>query len=172
MKKITVILLALVMTFSCFAFTGCSVLDSILGDSEKTFSKSGISITLTDEFYEKDYISYTVYLESPDALVAVVKEDFSLFTEIGISTDISLKDYAEMAILANQFNDIASDIVEEDGLTYYTYESEEDGDTYYYACYVFRGTDAYWLVNMACFADRKDDFQPKFNEWAKSVVVD
>ena len=115
-------------------------------------------------------LAYTYYLESPDAIMAALKEEFTLFEGLGVSvSDVSLKDYAEMVILANEAE--TSDVTEEDGLTYFTYQGEANGKTFYYMCFVFKGTDAFWSVNLAYLDSAKDDFTPNFKEWAKSITV-
>ncbi len=162
MKKMTTLVLALLMLVGCF--TGC------LGESTATYTKDSFSITMDDQFYEKEMLAYTYYLESPDAIMTALKEEFTLFEQIGLSaSDISLKDYAELVILANSAD--TSDVTEEDGLTYFTYQAEATGKTFYYMCFVYKGTDAFWSVNLACLADAKDDFTPTFMEWAKTVTV-
>ncbi|MBQ8288010.1 MAG: hypothetical protein IJX76_04465 [Clostridia bacterium] len=170
MKKIITLTLALLMLVGCF--TGCSVIEGLFGPSSKTFSTEGFSITMTDEFYEKEHISYTYCLESPDALLAVVKEKFDAYADFGISLeDMTITEYADLVIEANMITD-NTPVTEEDGLTYFTYESEEDGKNFYYVCYLIKGSDAFWIVNLACLADAKDDYTPKFEEWAKSIKVD
>lgn len=69
MKKKVLYLLLLIIV----AVTGCALLEP----EEKTFKDKGMSITLTDEFTEKDLVSATVYFESMDAIVTGLKEEFS-----------------------------------------------------------------------------------------------
>ena len=171
MKKITSIFLALLMVAGCFALIGCDAIESALNPAEKTFTKDSFSITLNEDFYEKEYISFDYYLESQEVIVAVTKESFSLLQDAGIATNISLKEYGELSILYNEFDGDKPSVVEEDGLTYFTYESTQDGDEFFYTCYLFKGTDAYYMINMMCFADKQDEFLPKFHDWAKTISV-
>ena len=140
-------------------------------EKTKTYTKDGFSITMNDEFYEKELIAYTYYLESPGAIMTALKEEFTLLQDAGLTPDaVNLKQYAELVILAN--NSDTSDVVEEDGLTYFTYTAEVTGKTFYYMCFVYKSADAFWSVNLACLDAQKDDYTPKFKEWAKSVVID
>lgn len=164
MKKITSVFLCLLMLVGCFALTSCS-------ESTKTYSKSGFSITMSDDFVEKELVAYTYYLESTTAIMTALKEDFSTFEAVGVSTDISLKEYAELIVTANAL-DSNTEITESDGLTYFTYEKDVSGKSFFYVCYVFKGSNAFWSMNLACETSNKDEFTPKFNEWAKSVTVE
>ncbi len=168
MKKLLCLLLAMIAMLGCFS--GCAAIESFLGPSDKTFTKDKFSITLNEDFYEKEYISYYLYFESADVLVTVVKDNFADIQAAGISTDISMKDYMDLVILGNEIEG-ASDVVETEGLTYFTYEAEVDGDKFFYTCYAVRGEDAFYLVDMAGFADKKDDLTPKFEKWAKTITI-
>lgn len=163
MKKITSIFLVLLMLVGCVSFASC-------GESTTTYTKDSFSITMPTGFYEKEMVAYTYYLESSTAIMTALKEDFTLFQQAGISTDISLKEYAQL-IMVNGALDANTVVTEEDGLTYFTYEKEVSGKSFYYVCYVFKGTDAYWSMNLACETSNKDTYSPQFNEWAKTVTV-
>ena len=164
MKKWIALTLALLMLAGCMI--ACEK-----EEKSKTYTTDGFSITMNDEFYEKELIAYTYYLESPGAIMAALKEDFSLIESAGFTpTSVTLKQYAELIILAHDTD--ASDVVEEDGLTYFTYDADVSGKSFYYMCFVFKGADSFWSVNLACLTNQKDEYEPKFKEWAKSIVID
>ena len=73
-----------------------------------------MSITLTDEFTEKDLVSATVYFESMDAIVTGLKEEFSTLEAAGLTKDSTVEDYAKAVTTNNQKD---SEIKTEDGLT-------------------------------------------------------
>lgn len=56
---------------------------------------------------------------------------------------------------------------EEDGLVYFTYEKSNNGKDYKYYATVFKGTDAYWLIQFACEVDDFDKFLPDFQKMGK-----
>ena len=87
MKKKVLYLLLLIIV----AVTGCALLEP----EEKTFKDKGMSITLTDEFTEKDLVSATVYFESMDAIVTGLKEEFSTLEAAGLTKDSTVEDYAK-----------------------------------------------------------------------------
>jgi len=140
----------------------------VLAEKEETFTKAGLTITLTDKFGEKDMAAYTAYYESRQAVVFTLKEEFSLFEQAGISSEMSLDEYVKVVSDANNKSYIAK---EKDGLTYFEFNQTINGKDFSYFAVVYRGDDAYWLVQFACENKNYSEFSEKFVEWAKTVVV-
>ena len=69
----------------------CAVGCSFLGPQDKSFSKAGMTITLTDEFAEQDLVTQTAYYVSQEAIVTTLKEDGST-----IGDSYTVKEYAEL----------------------------------------------------------------------------
>ncbi|MGM9680466.1 MAG: hypothetical protein ACI3XR_03065 [Eubacteriales bacterium] len=164
MKKFLALILCTVTLLTTLALASCS-------ENTKEYSSSGITVTLPDSFVEKELIGYTYYLQSTDVIFAAVKEEFSAATLIPGFKDYTLKQYADLVVTANLLTGIAT-VEETDGLTYLTYEKDVSGQTYFYIAPVFKGSDAFWLVNFGCFASDKDEYSEKFIEWAKTIKVD
>lgn len=158
MKKKVLYLLLLIVV----AVTGCALLEP----EEKTFTDKGMSITLTDDFTEKDLVSTTVYFESMDAVVTGLKEEFSTLEEAGLTKDSIVEDYAKAVAYNNKKED---EIKTEDGLTYFTYTSDVNGKTYFYIASMYKSNDAFWLFNFACDSSDQEQFENTFKTWAKSV---
>ena len=161
MKKIISCLLAVLILFS---FAACAT------GAEKEFTSNGMTLTLTDEFRETTYEGYTVCYESKDVAVFVLKESFSLQAGLG---DMSIDDYAELVYKANASKS-PSDISKEDGLISFEYSflNEQENQTYSYYSAMYKGTDAFWLVQFACKEDLYEAKRPTFIEWAKTVTFD
>ena len=158
--------------YKIFLFTICVVLligacscSSLTKPTAKDFTKAGATITLTDKFMEQELATQTAYYVSQTSIVTTLKEEFSLFkgTEYEVMT---LKEYADLVIDANTLKASAA---EKDGLVYFTYEKSMNGKDYKYYATVFKGTDAYWLIQFACEVKNFDKFLPDFEGWAKSV---
>lgn len=158
MKKKVLYLLLLIVV----AVTGCALLEP----EKKTFTDKGMSITLTDDFTEKDLVSTTVYFESMDAVVTGLKEEFSTLEEAGLTKDSTVEDYAKAVAYNNKKED---EIKTEDGLTYFTYTSDVNGKTYFYIASMYKSNDAFWLFNFACDSSDQEQFENTFKTWAKSV---
>ena len=162
MKKVFK-LLSLCIIASLIA--GCSL--PSLGEKTKTYTSHGISVTMNDKFYEKSLLSATVYLESTDSIFTALKEDFNLLSTVGITKDSTLREYAELVVKANQ---LSTQIIEEDGLTYFTYEKTVSGKDFYYLATVYKSNDAFWLINFACEKNAQSSFKPKFIKKKKTVT--
>lgn len=158
MKKILCCLLVVLFLFS---LTACG------GESAKEFTSNGMTVTLTDAFQETNYEGYTVCYESKDVAVFVLKESFSIQEGFG---DLSLDDYAELVYAANASKN-PSAVAKEDGLTVmeYSFLNQQENQTYSYYSAMFKGTDAFWLVQFACVEDKYEAKRDTFVEWAKTV---
>ena len=158
MKRIISALLVALLMFS---------LVSCVGESAKTFTSNGMSITLTNAFKENTYEGYTVCYESKDAAVFVLKEAFSLQEDM---SEMSLDDYAKLVYSANASKS-PSEISKEDGLTFieYDFHSEEENQTYSYFTTMFKGTDAFWIVQFISKKEAYDAKRQNFVDWAKTV---
>jgi hypothetical protein len=154
--------------------TNMSIIGDIVSDivtdlnrpQAMNFSKSGFTITLDDSFEEIEADGFTAAYISDEhmTMVMVLKEDFAIFQAAGIPTDISLAEYAQITIDANG---VSSRIIERDGLVYFTYESGNNS----YLAVVYRGADAYWLINFATFTEEFDGLLRDFINWAKGVNI-
>lgn len=160
-KLISVLLLAcIVMTFAA----GCDSISDFLTPADKTFTKSGMSITLTEEFAEKEYVSYTSTYESTDIAVYTLKEEFTLFGGV----DYSLDAYTDLVISANGMSE---QVQHKDGLTYFTYQQDVNGKSFQYYAFTYKGEDAYWLIQFACTQDNSSKLESDIFQYAKSVEV-
>ena len=142
---------------SCGLFAG--------NDDPKTFSKEGMSITLTGRFSEENVSGQTFTYASDTYVVLGLKETFESLESKG-GAELSLFRYAELVLEANG---LEREIHEEDGLTYFDYTAEADEQEYAYLACVFRSEDAFWLVQFACRSDMFEESMPAFVSWAKTV---
>ena len=67
MKKFKQTMLALLLCCLCVGLSAC-------GAKAKTFSKEGLTITLTTESQEKEIVSQTLYLQSSDVIFVALKD--------------------------------------------------------------------------------------------------
>ena len=130
----------------------------------KTFTAGGMTITLTDEFSEKDIEQYEVAFESRKVAVWALTEKFSL---VEGWESYTVEQYLEMVLEANDLT--GSQIVSENGLCRFEYSSTIDGDSYHYVSYGYKAEDAFWLVQFVTLEKDAEKYAPKLAEWAASV---
>ncbi|MBP3666207.1 MAG: hypothetical protein J6K29_04050 [Clostridia bacterium] len=161
MKRIALVMAALMLILS---LASCGLLGG-----EKTFTVDSLTITVKGMFSEQNELNeeYDLILISPKAGVMILKETFAEFEEVNLDTDMSVKEYAQIVMKGNQLTGAPT---EEDGQTYFTYTAESDGTEFTYMGFCFRGTDAYWLVQMYCPTEDFETIKPDFMTWAKSVT--
>lgn len=160
--------IVLIVALCATVFASCGSLARILtsGAKPKDFSAAGMTITLTEEFSESNVVSQTAVYQSQKVIVTVLKEEKSLFAQAGVSSDMSLRDYAQMVITANALDE---EVYETDGLVCFDYDKEANGKELNYFASVYKGADAYWLVQFCAEEDDYDDMLDEFKKWAKSV---
>ncbi len=163
MKKVfkSIIITAVIsMAAACLVFAGC------FGSKPKTFTKEGMSITLTSKFNEQNIVTQTVYYVSLDSVVTGLKEEFSLMPGFG---DYTLTEYTQLVITNNSLD---SEINTKEGKSYlwFTYEKEVSGKDYFYLATTFKASDAFWLIQFGCETFNREKLTDTFFEWADSVT--
>ena len=161
MKKlytfITLILCCLLLTSTMI---GCGK------DEGKVFTKEGMSITLTKDFHEKEYISYTAYYESNNALVIVIKEPLKDFPSS--YRNYNETEYAELVCSQNNLADI--EVSTKEGYAEFSYEKNVSAKDFHYYARCFKTEDAFWTIQFACLSSQKDKLNNNIQKWANSIT--
>lgn len=158
MKRTLVCLLLMIAI--CTLTVGCSLFSA----DEKTFSKAGMTITLTDEFTEQELVTQTAYYVSRKAIVTVLKEDGSTIS------DYSVAKYAELVCTANKLD--PNSVTAKEGYAEFTYEKELNGKDYYYYARCFKNGTDFWLIQFGCETKNAEKFTSSFEKWASSVTFE
>lgn len=135
----------------------------------KDFTVDNMTITLTEAFDEEEYGDFDQCYESRDVAVFVLKEPFSLMDGL---KDYTLTQYGNLVV---QGNDLDKDALKtENGITYFSYTAEGSNSdtTYYYFAAVYKGPDAFWLIQFAVDQNKIADYQDEFFQWAASVTFE
>lgn len=132
----------------------------------RNFEKDGMLITLTSDYKETEPGNLTSYYKSPRAAVTSVKKDIDLLNELGISSDISTLDYAELIVKSSG---IEVSVYEQNALTYFEYAENTNFGSFKYLACVYKDDDAFWLVQFSCQADIYNDMKSEFLKFAQSV---
>ncbi|MBQ8529518.1 MAG: hypothetical protein IJ459_07255 [Clostridia bacterium] len=133
-----------------------------LAPKDKSFSKAGLTITLTEEFSEQELVTQTAYYVSQKAIVTTLKEDGSSIS------DYTVKQYAELVISVNNLANTTA--TEKDGYAEFTYEKNLNGKDYYYYARCFKNGTDFWLVQFSCETKNTETLTPSFEKWASSIT--
>lgn len=158
-KHLSTLIMTVTFIALLFTFVACS----LPGEKDKTFSKAGMSITLTDAFTEQDIVTQTAYYVSMKSIVTALKEDGTLIP------DYTVKDYANLVC---EVNNLDTKVTVKDGYAEFTYEKEVSGKDYYYYARCFKNGTDFWLFQFACETKNTDELQETFDKWASTVVFD
>ena len=160
MKLFSKAALAVVLVFTLM-LSGCSLFEP----DEKSFSKAGMTVTLTEAFVEQDVVNYTATYVSTKIMVYALKEEFSL---LGSETD-TLDKYID---LIKEINDFDDKVETDEGLKYITVETEGNGDKYTYLVAFYEAEDAFWMIQFGTKSSNFDKYKDDMLKYAKSVKLD
>ena len=160
MKNFTKLLLIAILVCAML-LCGCSELPFNLPENAvvatpKTFTKDGMSITLTDGFSESTQEGFVaVYNRSNAKLdqtgyietVTVKKDSFDSLSDLNITADSTLIDYAQAVMEANQLGGLEVKTAYDGEITYFTFNNLPD--TALHVATVFKSADAFWLIQFS-----------------------
>lgn len=163
-----VMVLSFILIYGIIKF-GDGTIDRLLASNPQEFSKAGLTITLTQDFHEMEVVSQTATYFTPECVVTSLKEEFTLFEQNDLPTDISLKEYAEIIISNNALD---TKIEGNESRPCFVYGRQANGKDYTYLATVFKGSDAFWMVTFACESKNYASSQEQFIEWADTITTE
>ncbi|MBQ8447718.1 MAG: hypothetical protein IJX27_02160 [Clostridia bacterium] len=163
MKKIISILLCL---FALLSLASCkNVLDA---ETEKR-EYGEFSIEVPDVFEEVEVEGYTAYFKKDNVYVWAIKDDF---INLDGSSEWDVSNYADRIYEVNDLK-FPTPVTVTDGLynIEYTVFNEMKNMSFTYLTVMYKGSDAFWMVQFACEESEYKEYKPHFFEWAKTVKV-
>lgn len=142
---------------------GIGALSLFIEPEEKTFTKSGISITLNEDFKE-EYISGYDVVYSTNYMAFFAKSE--KFNGNDYLSAMSVEDYCDAVMEANGRKGVSK---QKDGLTYYEFNALSDqGINYRYIAFIYKADDCFWLVQFAVEENMYDVYEEDVFKYAKS----
>lgn len=173
-KGLIVLIVAILVGFVFgFAITG-GLFSGIFKKAAKTqtFTADKLSITMTGDYYVSDMKdeAYAGIYESEDTVIFVLKEPFEALEEL---KDLTAEQYGELTIQAHQLSD-SKVLTTESGQPYFVhgYYDQANDARYIYRDYIYKSSDAFWLVQCACALESADAYAPTFDEFASTVTFE
>ena len=168
MKKFIKTNLLLLIAFAIMlSFVGC-------GDE---YSNNGLHFKLPAYMEEKSYEYAPIAYGAPGVnfMAHVFLKDI-ISSELGLSADISARDYVDEFIEYNledvEEYDLAYENTQIAILSYiYRYNTEGLEDEFYYH-YIVRTERALYIVTMDCKESMIDEYKPIFDQWASDIWVE
>lgn len=137
---------------------------------EKTFTKNGLTLTLTNQFKDVDPGNYVAFYESDIMMVGTFTEPFSLSEGFG---DLTVQEYGEGLIKFNkQTAGAGLELIQDGDLYYYVWDDIFDRRYYTFVTYLYKSDDAFWYVD---FIVEKEDYESQrdqISKWAHTVTFD
>lgn len=167
-----ILIAAIIVGILAGAMIGIGVSSAMLGEvpqmvEARTFDCQGLQITLTEEFQETSVPEYAACYSAGDTAVFLLREDFGAMEGLA---ELDLNGYGAM-ILANNHMDQSVNLQTEDGLTVFgqVITDSQTDTAYYYYCGLFKGKDAFWMVQITTVAEGAAEKIPQFRQWLGSV---
>ncbi|MBR3991089.1 MAG: hypothetical protein IKR53_05385 [Clostridia bacterium] len=133
---------------------------------EKTFSADGMTVTLTDEFKRETRDGYTLSYTSKDAGLFAVKEPFELAEKFEERTP---EQYADMMIASDGLTGVEK-VADGDAIRWENdYVAPDTGKIYRCHTYVYKTSDAFWMIRFSTLKEKDGEYGPKIESWAKTV---
>ena len=145
------------------------------GGDMKTYKEGGLVYTLpkdmrlgsvpteiADKYYTNDNgAEFFIYFISRD----------SLLVDYYLDKDCTPEEYAVDFVNYMGYTDVTR-VVDPSGfvIQYYEYRDESEEDFYY--DFIIRSTETLFHVTMCCDIEKKDEYLPLFEEWAKKIHVE
>lgn len=143
-------------------------------ESDKTFTKSGLSITLTNDFHEKELVEYTAYYSSSEIMVFLTKAEYKFFDNAEwIPENKTSQDYAKK--IRNEYKALypsISEIFTDNELVYFTFDFQGNGKNYKYTVFSYKASDSFWTVTFACYTKNHDSLKEEITRYAQTVTTE
>lgn len=164
MKRLLISVLCFLMLLSCVS-CGNDGLTEYTDDA-------GITVRLPEGFVEFEQKGFTYSLYKDDVFFFSMREAFSdLEEKYELREDASLVEYAQLVAVGNGID--TQLVVESKDKVYFAYstKSAEGTEHYFYATFK-KGSDAFWLCQFACPADKYETMKENFDKWSDKIKVD
>lgn len=164
MKRLLITALCFLMLLSCVSCGN--------GGLTEYTDEAGIAVRLPEGFVEFEQKGFTYSLYKDDVFFFSMRESFAdLKAKYEMPDSASLIEYAQLVAVGNGID--TQLVVESKDKVYFTYSSPsgEGTEHYFYATFK-KGSDAFWLCQFACPADKYETMKEDFDKWSDKIKVD
>lgn len=137
----------------------------------QTFRTEGLTITLSSKFSQLDMEGYAACYGAHDAAVFITREPFSMAEG---AEKLTLEEYGALVLQNNaRAFGVTPRLQQTDGLIWfdYDYKNPENGKNMNYFTVVYKGPDAFWMVQFVTETRKAEQYRAEFETYASSVVL-
>lgn len=167
-KGLVILIAAIVIGLIVGFFVGRSISNNLFNQpaTEKQFAVDEMRITLNSDFRKQTATGYTAAYGTSDVAVVILQEEFALVEgwenmHVLLYRDIVMKNNKKDGTLG-----------EYEGIPYFEFDAESNGTTYHYIAAVYKGPDAFWLIQFATKTDDANEYREQILDWATSVTFE
>lgn len=166
--------LCLLLVILSFGLASCGT------DSTKTFTKEGITVTLTNNYHEQKSEDFPVFYASKKAAFIGNKENLADFVDYDFSDKENPAYYGNFVLVANNLQFEGNQAAKFQNMknnngqysAYTIYDAEGNGVAYRYLMVVMLGKDYAYCMNFSTARSEFVNYQEKFMEFAKTICVE
>ena len=158
--KGVLVIIAAALVGILIGYFGMMGIMSGMSSKEKVFTAGPMSIALNESFEQQHIVGYyAAYVSNSKNIAMFVTID-------NIDKKYTVEEYAKRLINEN-FPD--STIKNDNGLTYFTYDKEHDGENITHFFYIYETDEAYWTVQFVTESKMVRKYSDDIAKWAGSV---
>lgn len=167
-RKKAILISTIALAVAVIAAVVIIVIASIEPKAEPyTYYIDDMQITLTQDFTEFDAKGYERAYDSEHVALMVLQEEFTLMEGLA---DYTIIEYGEL-VLGNNPNTAHNGLQTKEGVLYFEYETvnQQDGENYHYIVTMYKGPDAFWMIQYIVNANEVSRYRDDIFKWASSV---
>ena len=120
------------------------------------------------EVYEDENYHFTAY--SDEVTVYTYSESQKDLHSYGIYNIETLEDYVDNFVYDYSIVDYTTTTLE-NGTICLTYTEEYNDFSYFYCDAITKSGDTFWITEFYCAGSEKDEYEPQFLKWAKTIEI-
>lgn len=170
MKKLTVLILALILVLGIFA--GCAEKEIIAPDAQKLAgltqyeSESGVKVAMDEGFVETEIEGVDCAWVKESVALSCNFETFEAIEELGIKAETE-EDYAKKVMKRYGIN--VRPETDEYGQTYINYYQTIKNMPYSYVSFYFETEEGFICANFTCPTEDLELYEESFHLWATTI---
>lgn len=139
-------------------------------DENGVYSVAGFSVKLPSGYVRQHVDDLALYASDNErASVVLSVEALYNMTAAGLDVEMSVTDYAKLVVKTDET--IQTPVYQRGDGAYFEYVKDIGDKQYRYFAYAYKGSEAFYLLQLCCAEEDTEQQRPSFETIAESVVV-